>query len=144
MRRSSSGSIGAAGSRSSRITRLHYRHRGGEFPTFGQQPLQLNVSVLNASTKDQNAQRLAILLDRQQRQKLEEQVGMRLEVTNISSVREGMVLPRTKIYFRPNFMKAALALSEVIPGEQLVEQMPSSHKGRMGTDVEVYVGENFE
>jgi len=109
-----------------------------------QQPLQLNVSVLNASTKDQNAQRLAILLDRQQRQKLEEQVGMRLEVTNISSVREGMVLPRTKIYFRPNFMKAALALSEVIPGEQLVEQMPSSHKGRMGTDVEVYVGENFE
>ena len=69
---------------------------------------------------------------------------MRLEVTNISSVSEGMVLPRTKIYFRPNFMKAALALSEVIPGEQLVEQMPSSHKGRMGTDVEVYVGENFE
>lgn len=109
-----------------------------------QQPLQLNVSVLNASTKDQNAQRLAILLDRQQRQKLEEQVGMRLEVTNISSVREGMVLPRTKIYFRPNFMKAALTLSEVIPGEQIVEQMPSSHKGRMGTDVEVYVGENFE
>jgi hypothetical protein len=109
-----------------------------------QQPLQLNVSVLNASTKDQNAQRLAILLDRQQRQKLEEQVGMRLKVTNISSVREGMVLPRTKIYFRPNFMKAALTLSEVIPGEQIVEQMPSSHKGRMGTDVEVYVGENFE
>lgn len=109
-----------------------------------QQPLQLNVSVLNASTRDQNAQRLAILLDRQQRQRLEEQIGMKLEVTNISSVREGMVLPQTKVYFRPNFLKAALALAEVIPGEQVVEQMPSSHKGRMGTDIEVYVGENFE
>jgi hypothetical protein len=109
-----------------------------------QQPVQLNVSVLNASSRDQNAQRLAILLDRQQRQRLEEQIGMRLEVTNISSVREGMVLPRTKIYFRPNFLKAALSLAEVIPGEQIVELMPSSHKGRMGTDIEVYVGENFE
>ena len=109
-----------------------------------QHPLRLNVSVLNASSKNKNAQRLAILLERQQRRNLEERIGMKVEITNISSVREGMVLPKTKIYFRPNFLKAALTMSEIIPGEQIVERMPSNHKGRMGTDIEVYVGENFE
>ncbi len=109
-----------------------------------QQPLQLNLSILNASPHVSSAQRLAILLERQQRRALEDRLGMKLEILNISSVREEVSLMKTKIYFRPNFLKAALALSELIPGEQVVEPMPLSRTNKMGTDVEIYVGENFE
>ena len=48
------------------------------------------------------------------------------------------------MYFRPNFLKAALTLAEMIPGEQVVEPMPLSRLSRLGNDVEIYVGENFE
>ena len=71
-------------------------------------------------------------------------MGLKLEILNISSVREDLRLPRTKIYFRPNFLKAALTFAEMIPGEQVVEPMPLSRLSRLGNDVEIYVGENFE
>jgi len=109
-----------------------------------QQPLSLNVSVLNASVTANSAQRLAILLSRHQRRALEERVGMKLQLNNISSVEEQLILPKTKIYFRPNFFKAALTLAEIIPGEQVVEKMPASRMGKLGVDIEIYVGENFE
>jgi hypothetical protein len=109
-----------------------------------QPPLQLNLSILNASPHVSGAQRLAILLERQQRRALEDRLGMKLAILNISSVREDVSLLKTKIYFRPNFLKAALALAELIPGEQVVEPMPLSRTNKMGTDVEIYVGENFE
>ncbi len=108
------------------------------------QPIQLNVAVYNASPHKGGAQRLAIMLNRQQRRRIEQRIGMRLEIVNISSVREHWKLPRTKIYFRPNMLKAAMTLAEVIPGEQVVEEMPFSRSTKMTTDVEIYVGKNFE
>ena len=108
------------------------------------QPIRLNVSVLNASRHVGGAQRLAILLERQQRRRIEQRVGMRLEVVNISSVQEQMILPRTKIYYRPNMLKSAITLADIIPGEQTVEPMPLNRGTKPTTDVEIYVGQNFE
>jgi hypothetical protein len=108
------------------------------------QPIRLNVSVLNASRHVGGAQRLAILLERQQRRRIEQRVGMRLEVINISSVQEQMILPRTKIYYRPNMLKSAVTLADIIPGEQTVEPMPLNRGTKPTTDVEIYVGQNFE
>lgn len=107
-------------------------------------PLRLNLAVFNASPRVGTARRLAIMLEHQQRRTIEERLGLKLEILNISSVREDLRLPRTKIYFRPNFLKAALTLAEMIPGEQVVEPMPLSRLSRLGNDVEIYVGENFE
>ncbi|MGK5090958.1 LytR C-terminal domain-containing protein [Deltaproteobacteria bacterium TL4] len=109
-----------------------------------QRPKQLQLSILNASHQMDGAQRLAILIQRHHRRALEDRVGMKLEISNISSVRERIILPKTKIYFRPNYLDAALALSTLIPGEQIVEQMPLERRGKLGIDVEIYVGENFE
>ena len=109
-----------------------------------QRPTRLQVSVLNASHQMDGAQRLAILLERHQRRNLENRIGMKLEITNISSVRERMILPKTKIYYRPNYLDAALAMAGLIPGEQIIEQMTLARRGKLGIDVEVYVGENFE
>lgn len=108
------------------------------------QPIRLNVAAYNASPHVGGAQRLAIMLNRQQRRRIEQRIGMRLEIVNISSVREQLTLPRTKIYFRPNLLKAAMTLAEMIPGEQVVEEMPFNRSAKMTTDVEIYVGENFE
>lgn len=109
-----------------------------------QRPTVLQLSVLNASPNPQNAEKLAVLLDQSQRYYLENRIGMKLEITNISSVRESVTLPQTKIYFRPNYLAAALALAQSIPGDQMIEPMPLEHRGKIGIDIEIYVGSNFE
>lgn len=109
-----------------------------------QRPLRLQLSILNASNIVESAQKLAILLERHQRRELENQLGMQLKITNISTVRDSIILAKTKIYYRSNYLDAALALAETIPGEQIVEKMPLDRSGRLGVDVEIFVGENFE
>ena len=105
---------------------------------------QLNVAVLNASPKTGAAQSFAVMLDRKQKRTIEKRTGMKLNIVNISSVREQTILPKTKIYFHPNLLKAAVILAEVLPGEQVLEPVPESRKSKLSTDVEIYVGKNFE
>ena len=105
---------------------------------------QLNITILNASPHSDSAQRLAVLLDRQQKSTIEKQIGMKLKIVNISSVREQTILPKTKIYFHPNLMREALILAQILPGEQVIEPMPEIRISKLATDVEIYVGKNFE
>ena len=58
-----------------------------------------------------SAQKLAILLERHQRRELENQLGMQLKITNISTVRDSIILTKTKIYYRSNYLDA-LALQK--------------------------------
>jgi hypothetical protein len=105
---------------------------------------QLNVGVLNASPNIGAAQSFAVMLDRKQKRTIEKRMGMKLNIVNISSVREQTILPKTKIYFHANLLKAALILAEVLPGDQVLEPVPDSRKSKLATDVEIYVGKNFE
>ena len=106
--------------------------------------VQLNLTILNASPHPDSAQRLAVLLDRQQKRTIEKRIGMKLKIVNISSVREQTILPKTKIYFHANLMREALILAQILPGEQVIEPMPESRISKLATDVEIYVGKNFE
>ena len=105
---------------------------------------QLNVAVLNASTNAGAAQSFAVMLDRKQKRTIEKRMGMKLNIVNISSVRKQTILPKTKIYFHANLLKAALILAEVLPGEQVLEPVPDSRTNKQSTDIEIYVGKNFE
>ena len=105
---------------------------------------QLNITILNASPHSDSGQRLAALLDRQQKSTIEKQIGMKLKIVNISSVREQTILPKTKIYFHANLMREAFILAQILPGEQVIEPMPESRISKLATDVEIYVGKNFE
>jgi hypothetical protein len=105
---------------------------------------QLNVAVLNASPKLGAAQSFAAMLDRKQKRTIEKRMGMKLNIVNISSVREQTILPKTKIYFHANLLKAALILAELLPGEQVLEPVPESRNSKLSTDIEIYVGKNFE
>ncbi len=109
-----------------------------------QRPTTARVSILNASPLPDGAHRLAVLLDRYHHTSFQEQVKMKLKIVNISSARKKVSLEKTKIYFRPNYMSAALALAQMIPGEQIVERMSLEDMGRIGIDVDIYVGENFK
>ena len=105
---------------------------------------QLNVAVLNASPNAGAAQSFAVMLDRKQKRTIENRMGMKLNIVNISSVRKQTILPKTKIYFHANLLKAALILAEVLPGEQVLEPVPDSRTNKQATDIEIYVGKNFE
>ncbi|MEC9296062.1 MAG: LytR C-terminal domain-containing protein [SAR324 cluster bacterium] len=105
---------------------------------------QLDVAVLNASPNARAAQSFAVMLDRKQKRTIEKRMGMKLNIVNISSVRKQTILPKTKIYFHANLLKAALILAEVLPGEQVLEPVPDSRTNKQSTDIEIYVGKNFE
>jgi len=105
---------------------------------------QLNVAVLNASNNLDAAQSLAAMLGRSQKKNIEKRMGMKLKIINISSVRENTILPRTKIYFHANLLRAALILADFIPGSQVLEPVPFTRKSKLSTDVQIYVGKNFE
>ena len=105
---------------------------------------QLNVAVLNASPNAGAAQSFAVMLDRKQKRTIENRMGMKLKIVNISSVHKQTILPKTKIYFHANLLKAALILAEVLPGEQVLEPVPDSRTNKQATDIEIYVGKNFE
>jgi len=70
--------------------------------------------------------------------------GAKLNIVNISSVREQEILPKTKIYFHANLLKQAIKLAEILPGEQLLEPIPTTRANKLATDVEIFVGKNFD
>ena len=105
---------------------------------------QLNVAILNASLKPNGAHRMAEMLTKRHKLAIEKKIGAKLNIVNISSVREQEILPKTKIYFHANLLKQAIKLAQVLPGEQLLEPVPSARASKLATDVEIFVGKNFE
>ena len=105
---------------------------------------QLNVTILNASLKHNGAHRMAEMLTKRHKVTIEKKMGAKLNIVNISSVQEQEILTKTKIYFHANLMKQAIKLAQVLPGEQLLEPFPASRVSKLATDVEIFVGTNFE
>ncbi len=105
---------------------------------------QLNVAILNASQKPNGAHRMAEMLTKRHKLTIEKKIGAKFNIVNISSVQEQEILTKTKIYFHANLMKQAIKLAQVLPGEQLLEPFPASRVSKLATDVEIFVGTNFE
>ena len=105
---------------------------------------ELNVAILNASLKPNGAHRMAEMLTKRHKLTIEKKIGAKFNIVNISSVREQEILSKTKIYFHANLLKQALKLAQVLPGEQLLEPFPASRASNLATDVEIFVGKNFE
>jgi hypothetical protein len=103
-------------------------------------PTRVRVAILNATGKAGGANKVALLLGEIMRQSLEDQIGLQIEVVNLSTA--DPVLPRQSVvYYRPAFLRAALALAKAIPGEQLVQPMRPAGMKRVGVDVEIRVNE---
>jgi hypothetical protein len=105
-------------------------------------PSIMQLSIINASNLTKRAYELSVYLGKEKRQDIEELLGIKLDIVNISNAKNDMHEQST-IYFRPNFLKAALFLATIIPGEQRLIPIDSTRE-RLGVDIEVYLGMDFK
>jgi hypothetical protein len=67
---------------------------------------------------------------------------MQLDVVNVSSA-ESVRPGQSIVFYRPEFLRAALAMAKAIPGSQYVEPMRPAGLKRAGVDVEIVVGKEL-
>ena len=105
-------------------------------------PTLVRIAVLNASGIGGQASRVAVMLMDFRRMSLERELGMRLEVVNISNA-PAFESGETTLYYRPGFLRAALLIAKTLPGEQDVEPMRRESVERAGIDVEIWLGKDL-
>ncbi len=109
----------------------------------GSEPLTLvRIAILNATGKPGGANKVALLLSEVKRRALEDQIGLQIAVVNLSTA-EGVHPGPSVLYYRPEFLRAALAMARAIPGGQLIQPMRPAGLKRAGVDVEIVVGEDL-
>jgi hypothetical protein len=99
----------------------------------------VRVAILDASPSLQRAGRIAVLLTHFRKKELEEHIGMKIELANISSIPEQPAMGSV-VFYRPAFLRAAALLAKAIPGEQAVRVMPPERLATSGVDVEILLG----
>lgn len=105
-------------------------------------PTLVRIVVLNGSGVSGKAGEVGILLAELRRHMLERQLGQRVEVVNISNATTFDRL-ETVIYYRPGFLRAALAVAQALPGDQAVAPTPPDRLGRRGIDLEILLGKDM-
>jgi hypothetical protein len=105
-------------------------------------PTLLRVAVLNASGGTDRASQVAVMLMDVRRLSLEHKIGMHLEIANVSRA-PGLGQAHSVVYYRAGFLRAALALAEILPGEQALEPMSAERAQRKGIDVEIWLGKDL-
>ncbi|NQU65720.1 MAG: hypothetical protein HQ517_15775, partial [SAR324 cluster bacterium] len=107
-----------------------------------QRPSIMQLSIINASGWQKRAYKLSVFLGREKKKEIEESLGIKLDIVNISNDKNDQHKQST-IYFRNNFLKPALFLAKLIPGEQKLVPI-SSTRERLGVDIEIYLGMDFK
>jgi hypothetical protein len=105
-------------------------------------PTRVRVAILDATGKAGGANKVAVLLSEVKRQSLEDQIGLQVEVVNLSTA-EAVRPGQSILFYRPEFLRAALAMAKAIPGEQFVMPMRPAEMKRAGVDVEIVVGKEL-
>jgi len=110
------------------------------FPTPRPPSTAVRVAVLDAAPSLQRAGRIAVLLTQFRKRELEEHIGMKIELANVSSIPEQPALGNV-VFYRPGYLRAAALLARDIPGEQSVRIMPPERMAVSGVDVEIVLGQ---
>jgi len=103
-------------------------------------PTRVRLAIVNATGQANGAAKVAVLLSEYRRRPLEEKMGLKIDVVNISTGYERTQAPAV-VYYRPGFLRAAMLLAQAIPGDTMVSAMRPQALKRAGMDVEVVVGE---
>ena len=107
----------------------------------GAAPTVVRVAVLNASGDPASGDRVALVLGEHVRRGLEDQMGMRLELVNVSRSPE-QSLAQSEINYKPGFLHAALMIAKFLPGDQRVRVMLPDNGQKLGIDIEILVGKD--
>jgi hypothetical protein len=101
----------------------------------------VRVAILDAAPSLQRAGRIAVLLTQFRKRDLEQHIGMKIELANVSSIPAQPAMGNV-VFYRPAFLRAAALLAKEIPGEQSVRIMPPERQAVSGVDVEILLGQN--
>ena len=102
----------------------------------------LQVSRLNGTGYPKRAYQLSVFLGNLQKRNIEETLGMKVDIVNISNAPTERPI-ETTIYYRENYLKSALHLAGMIDGEQRIVPMLDQAE-RVGVDVEIYLGKDYK
>lgn len=102
---------------------------------------RVRVAILDSSPSLRRGSRIAVLLTRFRKRELEQHIGMKIEVANISSTPEQPAMGNV-VFYRPAFLRAAALLAKAIPGQQAVRVMPPEMLASSGVDIEIFLGKN--
>ena len=105
-------------------------------------PTVMQVSILNGSGAAKKAYQLSVFLGSLQKRNIEERLGVKMDIVNISNTVQSSKKPTT-IFYRENFLKSALYISNLIDGEQHLIPMVNQ-AGKMGVDIEIYLGKDYK
>jgi hypothetical protein len=103
-------------------------------------PTRVRIAIVNATGHPNGAAKVAVLLGEYQRRPLEDKMGLKIELVNLSTGYDRTKTPAV-VYYRPGYLRAALLLAQAIPGDTMVAAMRPQALKRAGLDVEVVVGE---
>lgn len=105
-------------------------------------PSIMQISIINASGWAKRAYKLSIFLGKLKKKQIEESLGIKMDIINISTAKNDLH-PRSTLYYRQNFLKHTLFLADLIHGEQVIIQM-NKQKERQGIDIEIFLGKDFK
>lgn len=105
-------------------------------------PTVMQISLLNGTGYPKRAYQLSVFLGNLQKRNIEEVLGMKLDIVNISNAPSERPI-ETTIYYRENYLKSALHLAGMIDGEQRIVPMLDQAE-RVGVDVEIYLGKDYK
>ena len=99
---------------------------------------RVRVAVLDVSGTLIRANNIALLLTQFRRRELEEKIGMKIELANLS--KDNLRPQRGNVvYYRSGFLRAAMLVAKVVPGEQTVIPMPKAFAAKTGVDIEIHL-----
>ena len=102
----------------------------------------LRLSILNANGIKDRATELSIYLNNKKKKLIEDNLGVRFSVINVSNAHI-FDYSQTTIYFRENYLRAALFLASLIPGDQRIAKLHDPER-RIGVDLEIYLGKDYK
>ena len=106
-----------------------------------QKPVVMQLSIINGTGQHKKGYQLSVYLGSMQKKSIESTLGLKLDVVNIAHAKKKNVR-ETTIYYKENYLKAALLLAKKISGAQKVVPMLNKNQ-KIGVDVEIYLGTNY-
>lgn len=105
-------------------------------------PSIMQVAIYNASGYPKRAYALSVYLGKLKKEYIEESLGMKLEIVNISNAKN-MNQKMSSIYFRDNYLKSALFLARLIKGDQRIVPIQAEDE-KEGVDLEIFLGRDYK
>jgi len=110
------------------------------FPEDFEPAPMVRIAVLSHPQRLDQGRRVALLLSKFQKKRLERELGKKVKVVYVSEASEPHG-DRSVIRYRKEHLKAAIRVAAAMPREQLVEPMSVEEEAQVGVDLIVYVGE---